>query len=81
LLLYFQEEGYLISFSSDNEDKWASDHEQQLEPKIPKGRTFSVVLVVEAVSNKLIKLRSPLQEFRWTGDWSHDSRLWDQKLK
>lgn len=39
------------------------------------------MLVVEAVSNKLIKLRSPLQEFRWTGDWSRESRLWDQKLK
>ncbi len=39
--------------------------ERQRRAQIPKGCAFSVVLVTEAVGNKLIKLRSPLKVFEW----------------
>ncbi len=48
---------------------------------IPKGHAFSVVLITEAVGNKLLKFRSPLTSIKWDGDWSTQSKLWDQKLK
>ena len=51
--------------------------ERQTRAQIPKGCAFSVVLVTEAVGNKLIKLRSPLKVFEWQGDWAVNSKLWD----
>jgi calpain-15 len=39
------------------------------------------VLAVEAIGNKLIKLRSPLLPINWRGDWAHDSQYWSAKLR
>ncbi len=99
--MYFYEEGYLISFTSANDEKWntsnvqspvkndeSSDsisHEENLFKirwsLIPKGHAFSVILVTEEYGNKLLKFRSPLKPIKWDGDWSHDSSLWDHRLK
>ncbi len=95
--MYFQEEGYLVSFSSDHDARWKSqaaaeknkeklrgkgltEEDQHLKTKkdlIPKGHAFSVVLITEAVGNKLLKFRSPLTSIKWDGDWSAQSKLWD----
>ena len=58
-----------------------STEQQRKNDLIPKGNAFSVVLVVEAVGNRLIKLRSPLKPIEWAGDWALDSNLWDHKLQ
>lgn len=48
---------------------------------IPKGYAFAVILIVEKLGHKLIKLRSPLNALKWDGDWGPSSKLWEPKLK
>lgn len=66
LIKYFDDEGYLLSFSTHGEGRWIDNTAQnevkpdQDEADLPKGHAFSVVLVKEVMGNLLLNLRSPL---------------------
>jgi calpain-15 len=88
LIKYFDDEGYLLSFSTKGEGRWVDNTlvkpEEDLDDDIaelPKGHAFSVVLVKEVMGNYLLNLRSPLQYYEWKGDWGYKSHKWTQKLK
>lgn len=48
-----------------------------LKESLPKGKSFSVILVREVLGNLLINLRAPNHKFRWSGDWAANSFNWD----
>lgn len=71
LIKYFDEEGYLLSFSTHGEGRWIDntipkdeDDKRQKDGKnavdLPKGHAFSIVLVKEVLGHQLLNLRSPL---------------------
>jgi len=73
--MYFKEQGYIVSFSAGS----GPGKSDVLQPR----QSFTVVLVVEAIGNKLIKLRSIMQPIAWDGDWSlkPSNSLWDNRIK
>lgn len=83
LIKYFDEEGYLLSFSTPGEGRWLenSADPSNASSDLPKGQAFSVVLVKDVLGNQLLNLRSPLGPYEWRGDWSEKSPKWTQKIK
>lgn len=75
LIKYFEDEGYLLSFSTQGEGRWLdntlAEEEKDDGVNLPKGQAFSIVLVKEVMGNLLINLRSSLQHYEWKGDWSY----------
>ena len=88
LIKYFDDEGYLLSFSTHGEGRWVdnslqirdgngeNDDNDRDVADLPKGHAFSVVLVKEVMGNHLLNLRSPLQYYEWKGDWGWKSSKW-----
>lgn len=50
---------------------------------LPRGKSYTIVLVVDSCGNKLIKLRSLLEPIKWEGDWklTANNPLWDSRIK
>ena len=70
LIKYFDDENYLMSFSTFGEGRWVDNSHPRDEEEektnsrdfadLPRGHAFSVILVKEVQGNLLLNLRSPL---------------------
>ncbi|CDW86928.1 calpain family cysteine protease containing protein [Stylonychia lemnae] len=65
LLSHFNEEGYLISASQQNDSA---------------NVVHAVVQLRDVRGHKLVNVRDPLLLFQWTGDWGETSRLWTKEM-
>lgn len=66
-----------INQAGDPGLKLRLQRQKALKDSLPKGKSFSAILVREVLGNRLINLRAPSDKFRWEGDWCAGSPNWD----
>ena len=87
LIKYFQNEGYLMAFTTPGEERWSKQNPKingvkqkdgrgvrKDEPPLPLAQGFAVVDVKDlGKEGRIICLRAPLDKYPWNGEWSKSS--------
>lgn len=81
LIKKYDEDGALISASTAGEDRFSEAGAPQKKGGLVPGHAYTVILVKEALGQRLINIRNPWGNFEWDGDWSDKSPLWTPEMK
>ncbi|OMJ74294.1 hypothetical protein SteCoe_26816 [Stentor coeruleus] len=81
LVKKYDEYGALISASTAGEDRFSESSGPQKKGGLVPGHAYTVILVKEALGQRLLNIRNPWGNFEWDGDWSDKSPLWTPEMK
>lgn len=80
LLKKYDDSGALISASTAGEDRFTEAGGPQKKGGLVPGHAYTVIIVKEALNNRLINIRNPWGTFEWDGSWSDKSELWTPEM-